>query len=164
MGKLAWGVYAVAIGVLYLVLGLHALRNPDSPLAQRWVAYCRVKGHLGPIVGVVFIFVGASLVMQQLVCGSYAQVAQLLDLRWTWWPGIWPAIAIAAAIGIWNARTAAPVLGSLTVLLTVCAGITGGQAAGFHTGVYSNRWWTIALACAVLAWILNALARRKSAP
>jgi hypothetical protein len=149
----------MAIGALTFVLGVTALRNPNSPLVERWAAFLPLKGSLGPIAGVAFILVGAWSAIHQLLCGSYAQFPQWANLGWSWWPGIWPSIAIAAGIGIWSARAAGPILGSLIVLLTVGLGIAGGQAAGFHTGVYAGRWGTIAVTCGVLAWIINTLAR-----
>ena len=105
-GILVWGVIALPMGVLALALGLTVWQNPNSPLIKHFVepSQFKVMKFLGPILGVGFILVGASAAIQQLRCGSYAQLPHLLNLAWSWWPGIWPATAIAVGIGIWNAR------------------------------------------------------------
>ena len=110
----------------------------------------------------MFIAAAAFLVTGQVRCRSYLQIPALVDLQWTWWPGIWIAIGIATFIGIQNARKKALLVGAPQALLTVCFGIAVGEAAGFHVGAYASRWFAIAIVCVGVGAVIELAASKYS--
>lgn len=149
-----------------MLLGITAWRNPNSPLVKRWVGSSQLNRtkFLGPLIGVVFILTGAFFMTAQVECRSYFQIPGLMDLRWTWWPGVWPAIGVATLIGILNARKRALIVGVPQALLTVCFGVASGEAAGFHVGVYAGRWFAISMVCVGLSVVVEVAASRFLMP
>ncbi len=159
-----WGMLAVSMSLLLLVQRFLAWRGSKrSPGGRQVDATSRFeKGALSVAIGVGFFVFGGTLTVRQIACGSYAQLPAFVSLGWTWWPGIWLAIAIGITVGIANARRLPPIAGGITVLLSALFGVAVGQAAGFHTGPYASHWFVIALACLVFAAIVNALAPGES--
>jgi hypothetical protein len=154
---------ALPLGIIAFTLGVASWHKGGAPLVDRWVddsEHRRVK-YLGPIIGSAFVIAGTTLIAEQLGCGSYQQLPHLLNLSWTWWPGIWAAIILGAATGIWNAQRMPPVFAVLTIVLGVLFGVATGQAAGFHTGIYASRWFGVVILCCILAALVNMLASRS---
>jgi hypothetical protein len=159
-----WGILVFSMSLLLLAPRLLAWRGSKRYLGGRRVdVTSRFENRaLGIAIGVSFFVFGGVLTARQIACGSYAQLPATLNLAWTWWPGIWLAIAIGIAVGIANARRMPPITGGITFVLSVLFGVAVGQAPGFHTGVYASHWCVIALACLVLAAIVNALTPGES--
>lgn len=160
---LLWGLFAFPMGLVALALGIASWRKGGASLVNRWVdpsEHRRVR-YLGPIIGTAFTFAGAAIVSGQLRCGSYLQFPHLLNLSWTWWPGIWAAIILGTATGIWNARQMPPAFAMLMIVLSSLFGVAAGQAAGFHTGIYASRWFGVVILCGILATVVNMLALRS---
>jgi hypothetical protein len=150
------------MGLVALVLGIASWRKDGTTLVNRWVdpsEHRRAK-YLGPIIGMALTFGGATIIARQLGCASYLRLPQLLNLSWTWWPGIWAAIILSTATGIWNARPMRPTFAVLTIFLSTLFGVAAGQAAGFHTGIYASRWFGVVGLCAILLGVVNMAASR----
>lgn len=156
------------VGPLFLVFGCVALTMGalawHFPLPRRYKVFLthiaegaapdsrgqRVWKILGPINGTVFIVVGAYTVWGTLLC-RHVNLG-IPDVHgpfaFTWWSGIYPAIAISTAIGIYNARTYHSwATRGILILAAFGFGLAGGEAAGFHVGIHAAQWGVIAVSC-----------------
>jgi hypothetical protein len=160
---LFWSVLAIPSGVFALLTGIAAWQNPqlaNDAVSPKSSELNRVK-FLNPVAGMAFIAAGVWILIRQLRCNSYIDIPHLVQLEWTWWPGIWPAIAIAFLIGVINARRMGPLSGTVVVLLSTGFGVAAGQAAGFHTGAYAGHWGGVAGVFAVAAWVSSTFLPKK---
>lgn len=108
---------------------------------------------LGPLIGAVFAVVGLWVTISQIHCGlplpSVGGLIGPLQFR-PWLPDL-GYIIFAGFIGVLSAfRTPSP-FRELTVILAICFGFAGSQAASFHTGIQAERWFAIGMLCALLA-------------
>ena len=97
-GLLLWAFIALPAGAVALVSGIRAWRIRKAPSGDRApIEAAFVQSKILPLfIGPVFIIAGLWAVTEALRCRSYLQMPQVLaNLSWTWWLGIWPAIAIA---------------------------------------------------------------------
>ena len=160
---LFWSVLAIPSGIFALLTGIAAWQNPqlaNDAVSRKPSELNRVK-FLNPVIGIVFVAVGVWILIGQLRCNSFLDIPRLGQLEWTWWPGIWPAIAIAFVIGVVNARRMGPLSGTVVVLLTTCFGVAGGEAAGFHVGVNAGHWGAVAFIFAAAAWASSTFLPKK---
>lgn len=137
----------------------------DSASSGQWVWKL-----LGPLNGSVFAFVGFYMIWGTLHCRHISLGVPDVHgpLAFTWWGGIYLAVAIAVGIGIYNARAYQNSFArALLVLGSFGFGLAGGEAAGFHVGVHAAQWEVIAFACWALIgisyWIEVLTQKRRKA-
>ncbi len=134
----------------------------DQASAGHWVWKV-----LGPINGTVFVLVGVYMIWRTLHCQHINLGIPDVHgpLAFTWWPGIYPAIAIATFIGFSNARSVksrpAQVIG---VLGTALFGLASGEAAGFHVGIHAAQWGVIAIVSLAFVLLAALIEARTSGP
>ena len=97
-----WGILAVSMSLLLFAQRFLAWRGSKRSPGGRQVDATSLfeNGALSVAIGVSFFVLGGALTVRQIACGSYAQLPAFVYLGWTWWPGIWLAIAIGIAVGI----------------------------------------------------------------
>ncbi len=116
----------------------------------------RVFKLLGPLNGGVFFLVGVWLTITNVGCGVHLPNLFLLfgTLSYSLSLGDLASMGISGGIGFWNsyrfgARWCVPI-----VLCALVFGFAGSQAAAFHTGIESSRWFAISMVALFLAGVL----------
>jgi hypothetical protein len=134
------------MGIFVVWGGVNAWMRPNSNLA-RWLIGSNGLNparFLAPIIGLVFVGVGAWQFDTGLQCKAYADLPHVLQVPWVWSSTMWFFVAAGLAFGIWGAIGSKPIWRELQVLSTTCFTIAGGEST-MASGVYAHRWFTIAI-------------------
>jgi len=187
LSSLLWALLAVPIGALTVVWALVAWLRPNSSLAQRFLANpyptqeqadpisrffgwtqekntpnITILRFLAPLIGSAF-FVGGifSLISQKACAARMPDWRSIFELQFTFWPPIIIFAAIAGLIGLMNVWRAGPIYRTLSVFCAVATGIAGGEAAAYHVGLQSQRWFTVAMLMVIILNFIFWLARKS---
>jgi len=184
---LRWGLIAAPIGLFCIYIGIQAWRRPNSETVKSWLVdgyppesqadpisrflgWTREKAGptninvfriLGPLNGSIFLGVGLWMIVANIGCFPRIPYLPLGVLRFTFWPPMIPFAAFAAVIGVMNSWRIKPVYREIEVLLSIVFGIAASEAAYYHVGAQSQRWFAVALVAAGLAALIRWLGSRS---
>jgi hypothetical protein len=165
-----WSLFAVPFGIAALFVGIGAWRDPLPAFIRRWMidiypleadadSFSRFFGKtreraeksilvarlIAPLVGSVFVVVGLWLAASEVHCGAVLpNLSGIIGpLAWSPWPGMWVFVVFAVAMTAWGTRGERWYVRIAAIVFVTAWSICGGQAAGFHTGVYAKRWFVL---------------------